>query len=159
MKNSLLTLFLLAVFATPAVAQYPSRSASAGGSESSGGWHRLKGIGPGHAAVVTLGDGTLRGGWVAGVDDQVLHLQSAGQTFDLAPQDIATVRVKRSDRTLLYSAIGYIVTATVATIVVYNDSDHEKKDLVIVFGVAGIPGGLLGALVGDRTSGDVEIVP
>lgn len=150
-----LCLSLLAA-AADSRAQYPAKEPVI---KPMGNWHRLAEIGPGHAAVVTLRDGTLRGGWITGVDAAHLELQSAGQPIELSPSDIAVVRVQRTDRTLLYTVLGYLATATIGAVVVYNDDNHEPRDLIIVGAVAGIPGGLLGALIGDRTSGDVEIVP
>jgi hypothetical protein len=160
--------------ATSTFAQYPNREPippSHKGDRTFGNWHRLADIGPGHGAVVTMRDGTLRGGWITGVDGGTINLQTAGETLPLAARDIATVRVQRSDRTLLYSVLGYLLTATAATLVVYNaevrhrDSteddalDHDSRDLIVVGAVGGIPGALLGALIGQRTSGDVDIVP
>lgn len=139
--------------------QYPAREPASGASGSTTGWMHLQEKGPGHDALVTLRDGTMRGGWITQVDADKLHLQTAGAPLALASAAIASVRVKRSDRTLLYSFIGYVVTGAVSAIVVYNDDDHAKKDMVVTFGVGGIPGALLGALIGRRTSGDIEIIP
>ena len=140
-------------------AQYPNKNPDRSVSSSSQALTQLQSKGPGHTAVVTMNDGTLRGGWIKGVDDTQLHMLKQGGEVSLSLSDVAMVQIKRSDRTLLYSVIGYLVTATVATIVVYNDDYHEPRDLIIVGAVGGIPGALLGALVGQRRSGDVEIVP
>jgi hypothetical protein len=113
---------------------------------------------PGHSVVATMSDGTLRGGWVTSVDDTHLNLEKQGEKVALSISDVATVRVQRSDLTLLYGMVGYLVTGIAATIIAYQD-DHEFKDLVIVGSIGGIPGGILGALMGSRYSGDVEIVP
>ena len=144
--------------ASVAHAQYPNRESGSTNGPTAG-WQKLGKVGPGRTALVSLNDGTLRSGWIAGVSDDHLQLQGTGKTIDLAASDIASVRVKRSDRTLIYGVLGYLITATVASVVVYNDDDHEAKDLIVVFGVGGIPGGLLGAAIGHRTSGDVEIIP
>jgi hypothetical protein len=55
--------------------------------------------------------------------------------------------------------LGYLATATAATLVACNDDDCTTKDKVILFGVGGIPGGLLGAWLGRYVGGDVELVP
>jgi hypothetical protein len=156
---------ILAIVSPQARAQYPTKPPV----EPTGprGWNKLKDKGPGRDAVVTLGDGTLRGGWITAVGDANLTMQSAGKSTNIAAGDIATVRVKRGDKTLLCSVIGYVVTGTIATVMAYNNDDHNAyyqehkkfQDLVVIFGVGGIPGGLIGAAVGHWLSGDVEIVP
>ena len=145
--------------ASVAHAQYPNKNPDRTGPASSQSLTRLQSKGPGHAAVVTMSDGTLRGGWIKGVDDSQLHLQKQGGDVSLPLSDVTLVQIKRSDRTLLYTALGYLVTATVATVIAHSDGEHDFKDQVIIFGVGGIPGGVLGALIGHWTSGDIEIVP
>ena len=144
---------------TPASAQYPKKNPVRNVDTPGGELTRLQSKAPGHNAIVTMNDGTLRGGWVASVNDTHLNLEEQRQSVPLALSDIAVVRVQRPDRTLWYAMFGYIATATAATIIAYNDDNHEFKDLAIVFGVAGIPGGLIGAAFGHRCSGDLEIVP
>ncbi|HEX6941531.1 MAG TPA: hypothetical protein VF128_01320 [Gemmatimonadaceae bacterium] len=163
--------FVVLFSATPSRAQYPNREPippSHKGDRTFGNWQRLAEVGPGHGAVVTMRDGTLRGGWIAGVDGGTINLQAAGETLPLAASDIAVVRVQRSNRTLLYGVIGYFVTATAAILVVNHkdnesadptDDDHKSRDLVVAGSLGGIPGALLGALIGQWTSGDVEFVP
>src|SRR5262245_33321144 len=152
---ALVMLFL----AAPARAQYPREDPYKKEQTPKAELARLQAKAPGHSAVITMNDGTLRGGWVTSVDDSNINMEKQGAKTSLALSDIATVRVQRPDRTLLYGMIGYLVTGTVATIIAYNDGDHEFKDLVIVGGVGGIPGGILGALMGSRYGGDIEIVP
>ena len=158
--RSSLSLFLaVSLVAGVAHAQYPNKNPDRSGPASSQTLTRLQSKGPGHAALVTMNDGTLRGGWIKGVDDSQLHLQKPGGDVSLALSDVTLVQIKRSDRTLLYTALGYLVTATVATVIAHSDGEHDFKDQVIIFGVGGIPGGVLGALIGHWTSGDIEIVP
>lgn len=139
-------------------AQYPAQNSHESKTPSTN-WERLGKLGPGRDAIVTLTDGTLRGGWIRGVDAEKLYMLRAGEEIPLAASDIAAVRVMRPDRRLLMGMIGYFVTATVATVIASNEDDLDAKDAIIVFGVAGIPGGVLGAWLGDIIGGDVEIVP
>lgn len=145
--------------AAPVHAQYPGQDPNRKVRTPKAELTRLQSMAPGRSAVVTMNDGTLRGGWVTSVDDSQLHMEKQGEKVALAISDIATVRVQRSDRTLLYGMIGYLVTGTAAVLIAHNDGDHEFKDLVIVGSVGGIPGGILGALIGSRSSGDVEVIP
>jgi len=145
--------------AVPVYAQYPGQDPNRKTKTPKAELTRLQAKAPGHSAVVTMNDGTLRGGWVTSVDDAHINLEKQGEKASLALSDVVTVRVQRPDHTLLYGMIGYLVTGTVATIIAYNDGDHEFKDLVIVGGVGGIPGGILGALMGSRYGGDMEIIP
>jgi hypothetical protein len=123
------------------------------------GWTKLVREGPGHDAVVTLTDGTLRGGWIASVDMNALRLESSGKTLALEPSDVATVRIKRPDHTLLGGAIGYLVAGTAVMLLVDQDQDLDAADKVIMFGVGGLPGAALGAWFGHFIGGDMEIVP
>lgn len=147
------------VLVAPVSAQYPNKNPDRSVNSPHAALTRLQSTAPGHSALVTMNDGTLRGGWVASVNDSHLNLEKQGENVSLALSDVALVRVQRSDRTLLYGTIGYFVTGTVATIIAHHKGDHEFKDLVIVGSVGGLPGGILGALIGSRCSGDVEIVP
>ena len=119
----------------PARAQYPAQDPNRKSRTPKAGLTRLQAKAPGHSAVVTMNDGTLRGGWVTTVDDAHLNMEKQGEKTSLALSDVVSVRVQRPDHTLLYGMIGYLVTGTVATIIAYNDGDHEFKDLVIVGGV------------------------
>lgn len=152
---ALLVLFLTA----PASAQYPGKDPYRTERSPKAELTKLQANAPGRFAVLTMNDGTLRGGWVTAVDETKLTLEKQGASEPFALKDIATVTVKRSDRTSIYAVVGYLVTGTVATIIAYNDGDHEFKDLVIVGSVGGIPGGILGAWMGHRSGGDMEIIP
>jgi hypothetical protein len=150
---------LISVLAAPVSAQYPgkdpNRKIKTPGAELT----RLQSTAPGNSALVTMNDGTLRGGWVASVNDSHLNLEKQGVSTALALSDIAMVRVQRQDRTLLYGMFGYLVTGTAATIIAYHNGEHDFASLVIVGSVGGIPGGILGALMGSHYSGDIEIIP
>jgi hypothetical protein len=150
--------FLFCALARPAAAQYPKKDPNMTARTPTTEKTRLQSKAPGHYAVVVLNDGTLRSGWVNTVDDTHLRMQKQGEEVPLPLKDIVTVTVQRPNHALGYAVAGYLVTGTIAAIIAHND-DHEFKDLVVVFGVGGIPGGLLGALIGRSTSGDVEIIP
>ena len=158
-RSSLSLFLVVSLVASVAHAQYPNKNPDRSHHVPSQALTDLQSKGPGHAAVVTMSDGTLRGGWIKGVDDTQLHLQKQGAEGSLALSDITLVHIKRSDRTLLYTALGDLDTATAATLIANGDGEDDFKDQVIIFGVGGIPGGLLGALIGHWTSGDIEIVP
>ncbi len=143
----------------PARAQYPGKNPERAVRGPKAELTRLQDKAPGNSAIVYLNDGTLRGGWVKSVDDTHMHLEKQGETIDLAISEIATVRVQRPNRTPLYTILGYALTGTVAMLIAKNDGEDDFKDLAVVFGVSGIPGGLLGGFIGKWTTGDIEVVP
>lgn len=145
--------------AAPARAQYPREDPYKKERTPSAELTRLQEHAPNHTAIVYMNDGTLRGGWVNSVDDTHMHMLKQGQPVDLAIAEIATVRVQRPSHTFLYGVLGYAVTGTVAMLIAKNDGEDDFRDLAVVFGVSGIPGGLIGALIGKGTTGDMEIVP
>jgi len=156
---SLVCTLVSLLLAVPVSAQYPGKDPNRTERTPKAELTRLQSLAPTHSVVVTMSDGTLRGGWVTAVDDTHLHMQKSGEEVSLAISDITTVRVQRSDQTLMYAMLGYIVTGATVIVIAHHKGEHEFKDLVIIGSVGGIPGGLLGALIGSRTSGDVEIIP
>ena len=120
-------------------------------------WQYLMQNGPGSDAIVTLRDGTLRGGIIITVTADSLGLKTAGQVFTLARSEIALVEVKGTSGALAGGIIGFIVTGVGLTAILCDDCPAEGWALGIA--LLGIPGGLLGALIGSQTGGDVDIVP
>ena len=159
LPSSFLPVVLLISFADAAHAQYPNKNPDRSSRGPSVDMTRLQSKGPGHSALVTMNDGTLRSGWITAVGDNELKMERLGTNIQVPLSDVAMVKIERSDRTLLYGAIGYVVTATVAGLVAHNNGADDFKDQVIIVGVGGIPGAVLGALLGHKTSGDVEIIP
>jgi hypothetical protein len=152
-------LLLLAVTVpTSAFAQYPTQPPS-DGSLSSADWQRLQEKGTGRSAIVTLRDGTLRGGRIDGVTANALRLQTAGETLEMNPSSIAVVRVKRPSRTWIGTVVGYMAAAVACALIADADDDLSTRDLIVVGGVGGIPGALIGGYIGHRSGGDFEIVP
>ena len=120
-------------------------------------WQQLIQIGPGYDVIVTLRDGNLRGGQIFTVDQDTLVLHSAGQKITIPRSDIALVKVKRSTGAVTGGVIGFLVTGVGLTATFCEDCPPEGWLLGV--SLLGIPGGLLGALIGSSTGGDVEIVP
>ena len=120
-------------------------------------WNKLMQIGPGSDALVTLRDGTLRGGQIVTVTSDTLGLITAGQIVSLARSEIALVEVKGSSGTLAGGLIGFLVTGVGLTAILCEDCPPEGWALGIA--LLGIPGGLLGVLIGSQIGGDVQIVP
>jgi hypothetical protein len=129
--------------------------------QESAGWSRLAEVGPGKDAVVTYRDGTLRGGVVQSVEGNELVMASGGEMVRIARSDIATVQIRRKKGTLAGGLIGFAVTGIGLTTIICAENDADCDWQVWVFGITllGIPGGLLGALIGSQTGGDIEIVP
>lgn len=121
------------------------------------GWNRLMEIGPGSDAFLTLTDGTLRGGQIVEVRSDELILKVAGKDVTVARSDIALVKVIGSSSTLAGGVIGFLVSGITLTAIICDDCPAEGWVLGIA--LLGIPGGLLGALIGSQIGGDVEIIP
>ena len=130
------------------------------GQQESRGWTKLANIGPGRDAIVTLIDGTLRGGQIVEIQSQALRLLVGGNVMTIARSDIASVRVKRKRGTLIGGLAGYLISAVALTAIICAEAGDCNSTAIIVGGAfLGLPGGLLGALIGSQVGGDVEIVP
>ncbi len=128
--------------------------------QTSRGWARLIDIGPGRDAIVTLTDGTLRGGQIVEVQSEALRLLVGANAITIARTDIASVRVKRKRGTLIGGLIGYVGSGALLIGIICAEADGCSAAGVIVgFAILGVPGGLVGALIGSQMGGDVEIVP
>ena len=122
-------------------------------------WGKLIQIGPGSDALVTLRDGTLRGGKIVSVKADSLGLITAGQVVSIARSEIALVEVKRSSGALAGGLIGFLITGVGITAYLCREGDCPGEAWLLGIAILGIPGGLLGALIGSQTGGDVQIVP
>jgi len=122
-------------------------------------WQKLMQIGPGSDAVVTLRDGTLRGGKIITVTTDSLGLKTSGQLVTLARSEIALIEVKGTSGALAGGLIGYLVGGIALTAIVFGGEDIPAEGWVLGVALLGIPTGLLGVLIGSQTGGDVEIVP
>jgi hypothetical protein len=152
------------LFAAPTAAPLPEPDVSSlpvFPAQESSGWSRLAEVGPGKDALVTYRDGTLRGGVVQSVEGNELVMASGGEMVRIARTDIATVQIRRKKGTLAGGLIGFAVTGVGLTSIVCltDDSDCDWRSWTFGIALLGIPGGLLGALIGSQTGGDIEIVP
>jgi hypothetical protein len=123
------------------------------------GWQKLLQIGPGSDAVVTLRDGTLRGGKIITVTADSLGLKTSGQLVTLARSEIALVEVKGTSGALVGGLIGYLVGGIALSAILFGDEDVPVEGWILGTALLGIPTGLIGVLIGSQTGGDVEIVP
>lgn len=123
------------------------------------GWQRLVQIGPGSDALVTLRDGTLRGGKIVTVTSDSLGLITSGQVVSIARSEIALVQVKGSSGALAGGLIGYIVGGLTLTAIVSGGEDIPPEGWILGTAILGIPTGLIGVLIGSQSGGDEEIVP
>jgi len=121
-------------------------------------WDRLAAVGPGHQAVVSLSDGTLRGGKIVEVLPSALRLESSGQVLEIPRADMVTVRVQRKSNTMAGGLIGFVVSGLGWTVYACSDDDCGFAGALAVFTLLGAPGGLIGALIGSQTGGDVEFI-
>jgi len=121
------------------------------------GWERLMEIGPGSDALITLKDGTLRSGQIVKVLSDELILRVAGQDNTVVRSDIVLVKIQGSSGTLAGAVIGYLAGGVILTAALCEDCPSEAWILGIA--LLGIPGGLLGALIGSGVGGDEEIIP
>lgn len=122
-------------------------------------WQKLMQIGPGSDAMVTLRDGTLRGGKIITVTTDSLGLRTAGQVVTLARSEIALVEVKGSSGALAGGLIGFLVGGVALTAILSAGEDIPVQGWILGTALLGIPTGLIGVLIGSQTGGDVEIVP
>jgi hypothetical protein len=116
-------------------------------------------IGPGSEAIITLRNNTLRGGEIVKVTSDSLELMSAGQLLSIARSDIALVKVQGTSGTLAGGVIGFLVSGVVLTLVATGGEDIPPEGWILGIALLGIPGGLIGALIGSQTGGNEEIVP
>ncbi|MBN2029162.1 hypothetical protein JW824_02860 [bacterium] len=125
------------------------------------GWEYLMKIGPGNNAILTLTDGTMRGGQIVEVHPDELLMLVAGEDMTFARSDIAVLTVKRRRNTMEGGLIGFLATGFGITAILCSgeDADCPYQAWLIAVPLLGIPGGLLGALIGSQTGGDVEIIP
>ena len=123
------------------------------------GWGRLIQIGPGRDAILTLTDGTLRGGQIVKVHSDGLILQVAGQDVAVDRSDIAAVKVKRSSGTLTGGVVGFLASGITLTAIICDGNNCSGEAWALGIALLGVPGGLLGVLIGSQIGGDVEIVP
>jgi hypothetical protein len=121
------------------------------------GWEHLMEIGPGSDALITLTDGTLRSGQIIKVLPDELILRVAGQDKTVARSDIVLVKVMGSSGLLAGAVIGYLASGVIITAALCDDCPGEAWLLGIA--LLGIPGGLVGALIGSGIGGDEEIIP
>ncbi len=124
------------------------------------GWTQLANVGPGRDAIVTLTDGTLRGGQIVDVESGALRLLVGGNVVTITRSDIASVRVKRKRGTLIGGVVGFLISGVTLTAIACAEGGGCSGAGIIVGGtILGIPGLLLGALIGSQVGGDLEIVP
>ncbi len=121
------------------------------------GWERLKEIGTGSDALITLTDGTLRSGHIIKVLSDELILKVAGQDKTVARSDIVLVKVMGSSGIVTGGIVGFLASGVILTAILCEDCPPEGWALGIA--LLGIPGGLLGALIGSQIGGDEEIIP
>jgi hypothetical protein len=155
------TAFLFAAPASRPPTEPVASFARLPGRQDSSGWSRLAAEGPGRDALVTFRDGSLRGGVIQSVDGNELVMSSGGEAVRLARADIATVQIRRKKGTLAGGLIGFGVTGVGLTSVLClsDDADCDWRSWTFGITLLGIPGGLLGALIGSQVGGDIEIVP
>ena len=122
-------------------------------------WQKLMQIGQGSDAIVTLRDGTLRGGLIVTVTTDSLGLKTAGMVVTLARSEIALVEVKGSSGALAGGLIGFLVGGVALTAILAGGNDISPQGWILGTALLGIPTGLLGVLIGSQTGGDVEIIP
>jgi hypothetical protein len=122
-------------------------------------WNKLMQIGPGSDALVTLRDGTLRGGQIFKVTSDSLGLITAGHVVSIARSEIALVELKGSSGALAGGLIGFLVTGVGLTAILCQEGDCPGEAWLLGISLLGIPGGLVGALIGSQTGGDIQIVP
>ena len=122
-------------------------------------WQTLVQIGPGSDAIVTLRDGTLRGGKIITVTSDSLGLKTAGNIITLVRSEIALVEVKGTSGALAGGMIGFLVGGFALTAILSGGEDISPQGWILGTALLGIPTGLVGALIGSQTGGDVEIVP
>jgi len=123
-------------------------------------WDRLAKIGPGQQAVVSLSDGTLKGGKILEVLPSGLRMESSGQAYEIPRSDMVTVRVQRKSNTLEGGVIGFLVSGLGWTAYLCGSGDGGCGFAggLFIFTLLGAPGGLIGALIGSQTGGDVEFI-
>jgi len=122
-------------------------------------WSRLGEVGPGQQAVVSLSDGSLKGGKILEVLPSALRMESNGQAFEIPRSDMVTVRVQRKSYTLAGGVIGFVVSGLGWTAYACSgDGDCGFAGALLVFTLLGAPGGLVGALIGSQAGGDVEFI-
>ena len=121
------------------------------------GWERLMEIGPGRDALITLKDGTLRSGQIVKVISDELILRVAGQDNTVARSDIVLVKIQGSSGVVAGGIIGFLASGTILTAILCEHC--EAEGWVLGISLLGIPGGLLGALIGSGVGGDEEIIP
>lgn len=123
------------------------------------GWGHLMMNGAGNDALITLNDGSLRGGTIVQVTSDSLTINSANKNFTIARSDIATVEIQGSSGALAGGIIGFLVSGVVLTLVASGGEEIPAEGWVLGIALLGIPGGLLGALIGSQVGGDEVIVP
>jgi hypothetical protein len=145
---------------TAALLALTPKSLPLGQTQLSSGWERLMEIGPGSDAFLTLTDGTLRGGQIVEVHSDKLIMMVAGQDVSIARSDIALVKIKGSSGTLAGGLIGFAVSGVTLTAIICGEANGcSGEGWVLGIALLGIPGGLLGALIGSQIGGDEEIIP
>jgi len=123
------------------------------------GWGLLMMNGAGSDALITLNDGSLRGGTIVQVTQDSLTINSANKNFTIARSDIAVIEIKGSSGTLAGGIIGFLVSGVVLTLVASGGEEIPAEGWILGISLLGIPGGLLGALIGSQVGGDQIIVP
>ncbi|MGW8265972.1 MAG: hypothetical protein ACWGSQ_06360 [Longimicrobiales bacterium] len=121
-------------------------------------WERLAEVGTGRQAVVSLSDGTLKGGRIVEVLPNALRMESAGQAFEIPRPDMVTVRVQRKSYTMAGGVVGFLVSGLGWMAYACHDDDCGVAGALLVFTLLGAPGGLVGALIGSQAGGDVEFI-
>jgi hypothetical protein len=115
-------------------------------------------IGPGSDAFLTLTDGTLRSGQIVAVHLDDLILKAAGQDVTILRTDIVVVKIKGASGIVAGGIVGFLVSGIGLTAIICTD-DCPAEGWVLGIALLGIPGGLLGALIGSQIGGDEEIIP
>lgn len=121
-------------------------------------WDRLAEVGTGRQAVVSLSDGTLKGGRIVEVLPNALRMETAGQVVEVPRSDMVVVRVQRKSYTLAGGVVGFLVSGLGWMAYACHDDDCGAAGALLVFTLLGAPGGLVGALIGSQVGGDVEFI-
>lgn len=122
-------------------------------------WERLSEVGPGQQAVVSLADGTIRGGRILEVLPGALRMESGGQVFEIPRSDMVVVRVQRKNYTVAGGVVGFLVSGLGWMAYLCGGGDDcGAAGALLVFTLLGAPGGLVGALIGSQAGGDVEFI-
>ena len=123
------------------------------------GWQRLIEIGPGSDAIITFLDGSLRGGTIVQVSSDTIILNTAGNNLTILRSEIVSVEIKGSSGALAGGLVGFLISGVGLTAMLCAGEDCPPEGWLLGISLLGLPGGLLGALIGSQIGGDEIIVP